>query len=86
MDDLSAICKANEICNQYGVLLIFAEVMTGFRIAPGRAQEYFNKPDKDAVSLNIFTNHYHLFLEDSDGRMSGYSMMTMWSFASDRKP
>jgi glutamate-1-semialdehyde 2,1-aminomutase len=35
-----------EITAQHGVLLIFDEVMTGFRIAPGGAQEYYNiKPD-----------------------------------------
>jgi glutamate-1-semialdehyde 2,1-aminomutase len=35
-----------KITEQHGVLLIFDEVMTGFRIAPGGAQEYFNiKPD-----------------------------------------
>jgi glutamate-1-semialdehyde 2,1-aminomutase len=35
-----------KITEQYGVMLIFDEVMTGFRIAPGGAQEYFNiKPD-----------------------------------------
>lgn len=30
-----------EICTQNGILLIFDEVMTGFRLAPGGAQEYF---------------------------------------------
>ena len=31
-----------EICNKKGALLIFDEVITGFRLAPGGAQEYFN--------------------------------------------
>ena len=31
-----------EICNQYGAVLIFDEVITGFRLAKGGAQEIFN--------------------------------------------
>jgi len=31
-----------EICNVNGILLIFDEVMTGFRLAPGGAQELYN--------------------------------------------
>lgn len=35
-----------EICNEYESLLIFDEVMTGFRVALGGAQEHYNiKPD-----------------------------------------
>jgi len=35
-----------EVCDEHGSVLIFDEVMTGFRVALGGAQEYFNiKPD-----------------------------------------
>lgn len=34
--------KVRELCNQYGVLFILDEVITGFRLSLGGAQEYFN--------------------------------------------
>ncbi|VVO74143.1 Glutamate-1-semialdehyde 2,1-aminomutase [Pseudomonas fluorescens] len=35
-----------EICSQYNTLLVFDEILTGFRVAPGGAQEIYNvSPD-----------------------------------------
>lgn len=38
--------KVRELCDEFGTLLIFDEVVTAFRVGPGGAQGYFNvKPD-----------------------------------------
>jgi glutamate-1-semialdehyde 2,1-aminomutase len=40
--DIEFITGIRELCDRYGILLIFDEVITGFRLARGGAQEYFN--------------------------------------------
>ncbi|MBV1788480.1 aminotransferase class III-fold pyridoxal phosphate-dependent enzyme [Marinobacterium sp. D7] len=38
--------EVRKLCDEFGALLIFDEVVTGFRLGPGGAQAYFNvKPD-----------------------------------------
>jgi glutamate-1-semialdehyde 2,1-aminomutase len=40
-----------EICTKRGILLIFDEVITGFRVAPGGAQEFYGiKPDLTSMA------------------------------------
>jgi glutamate-1-semialdehyde 2,1-aminomutase len=34
--------KIRELCDKYGIVMVFDEVKTGFRVANGGAQEYFN--------------------------------------------
>ena len=34
--------KMRELCDEFGIVLVFDEVKTGFRVANGGAQEYFN--------------------------------------------
>lgn len=41
MPDVRWLQRMRELCTAYGVVLIFDEVKTGFRIANGGAQEYF---------------------------------------------
>ncbi len=43
-----------ELCDKHGALLVFDEVMTGFRVARGGAQEYYNiLPDLTALGKVI---------------------------------
>lgn len=44
--DAGYLQRLRELTQQYGILLIFDEVVTGFRYAPGGCQEYFSiRPD-----------------------------------------
>ncbi|MBS1518603.1 MAG: aminotransferase class III-fold pyridoxal phosphate-dependent enzyme [Bacteroidetes bacterium] len=46
--------KVHEVCKKNGTLLIFDEMWTGFRIAPGGAQEYFGvTPDLACYSKAV---------------------------------
>jgi glutamate-1-semialdehyde aminotransferase len=43
-----------ELCDEFGVLLAFDEIVTGFRLAPGGAQEYYGvTPDLAAFAKGI---------------------------------
>jgi glutamate-1-semialdehyde 2,1-aminomutase len=41
LPDIKFLKKLRQLCTQYGVILIFDEVMTGFRVALGGAQELY---------------------------------------------
>lgn len=52
--DLAFLQGLRDLCDQYNSLLIFDEVMTGFRITRGGAQHYYNiKPDITALGKVI---------------------------------
>lgn len=43
-----------ELCDKYGVLLVYDEIVTGFRMAPGGAQEYYGvTPDLACFAKGI---------------------------------
>ena len=43
-----------ELCDKYGVLLVYDEIVTGFRMAPGGAQEYYGAtPDLACFAKGI---------------------------------
>lgn len=49
-----AISRLRSLCDEYGTLLIFDEVMTGFRVAPGGAQSIYGiRPDLTALGKVI---------------------------------
>jgi len=46
--------KLRESCSDEGILLIFDEVITGFRLAPGGAQQFYGvKPDITTMGKNL---------------------------------
>ncbi len=46
------------ICDQYGIALIFDEVITGFRVSPGGAQKYFNVTPDLSIFAKAFASGY----------------------------
>lgn len=46
------------LCDRYGVLLLFDEVITGFRLAPGGAQSYFGVVPDLAIFGKALANGY----------------------------
>ncbi len=52
--DDNYLAGVRQLCDQYGVLLVFDEIVTGFRLAPGGAQEYFSvTPDLACFAKGI---------------------------------
>jgi glutamate-1-semialdehyde 2,1-aminomutase len=49
-----------ELCDRYGILLIFDEVKTGFRIAPGGAQQYYKVTPDISTFAKSLSNGYPL--------------------------
>ncbi|WP_440054722.1 aspartate aminotransferase family protein [Pseudoalteromonas sp. T1lg65] len=49
--EASFLQQLRELCTEHGVILIFDEVVTGFRLAPGGAQQYF-AVNADLVTLS----------------------------------
>jgi glutamate-1-semialdehyde 2,1-aminomutase len=54
LPDADFLPGLRKLCDQYGVVLIFDEVMTGFRLAKGGVQERYNvKPDMTTLGKII---------------------------------
>jgi len=47
-----------EICDRFGIILIFDEVITGFRLSTGGAQKYFNVTPDLAIFGKAMANGY----------------------------
>lgn len=49
-----AVQGMRDLCDEFGVLLVFDEIVTGFRLAPGGAQEYYGvTPDLACFAKGI---------------------------------
>jgi glutamate-1-semialdehyde 2,1-aminomutase len=59
-DGLPFLQRLRELCDAHGALLIYDEVLTGFRLARGGAQEYFGITPELAAYANAIANGYPL--------------------------
>ena len=73
--------EVRRITEQYGVLLIFDEVMTGFRVAPGGAQEYYGvRPDISTFAKAIGAG-FPLACFGGTAEVMGIEAATRWCTA-----
>ncbi|MEK6835803.1 MAG: aminotransferase class III-fold pyridoxal phosphate-dependent enzyme, partial [Nanoarchaeota archaeon] len=56
--ELGFLNHLRELCNKYNIALIFDEVKTGFRLAPGGAQEIYNVTQDLATFAKSLGNGY----------------------------
>jgi len=58
LPDEDYLKSVREIADKYDVLFIFDEVLTGFRLAPGGAQEFYGvKPDLSCFAKALAEGH-----------------------------
>ncbi len=64
--------KLRKITKQHGIILIFDEVVTGFRMSPGGAQQYYNvKPDITTIA-KAMSNGFGIAAVGGDKKLMEY--------------
>ena len=72
-----------ELCTKYGIILIFDEIVTGFRMAPGGAQERYGVTPDVAVYGKTISGGYPMAA--ICGRADVMDVMNSWRPADDPK-